>query len=469
MRSVVVAGGGITGWAAAAALKRRLPHLEVTILPVAPPENALADRMPATLPSILAFHGDLGLSEGDAIVRTRAGFRLGTRFVGWAEGLPDYVHSYGTHGEAIAGSAFHQHWLRAGDAPFDRYAPAAALGREGRFLLPGEPPVDGFEYGLVLDLSAQTAMLRAFARHLGVREASGDLLGVRHRADGFVEAIESGAGPLTADLFVDATGPAARLRAAMEGSRADWRRWLACDRLAIEGTPTAAPPASLDTVEAAPAGWRFRIEGAVQTTTGACWSSAHDPRPGGIAFDAGSHAQPWAGNVVAIGDAATMVEPLEWTNLHLALSGIDRLVTMMPGRDCAPVEIAEFNRQAADEATRVRDFLLLHYVTARRPESFWRDMAATPLPDTLAHTLSQFAERGRLPFYEEETFARDSWLAVLFGQGVRPRRIDPMVEAIDPAPVAAGMARHRTALAAAAARAPTHAAFLQALHRQALS
>lgn len=469
MRSVAVAGGGITGWAAAAALKRRLPHLDVTILPLAPPEDAFADRLPATLPSVLAFHGDLGLSEADAIVRTRAAFRLGTRFVGWAEGLPDYVHSYGAHGQTIAGSAFHQHWLRTGDAPFDRYAPAAALGRQGRFLLPGEPPVDGYEYGLVLDLSAQTAMLRAFARHLGVREAVSKLRSVRHRVDGCVEAIETEAGPLVADLFVDATGPDATLRSAVGGDRTDWQRWLPCDRLAIEAAPTTAPPASLDMVEAIDAGWRFRIEGAVQTTTGTCWSSAHNPRGDGIGFAAGSHAEPWSKNVVAIGDAATVVEPLEWTNLHLALSGIDRLVTMMPDRDCAPVEIAEFNRQARDEATRVRDFLLLHYVTARRPEPFWCDMAAIEPPDTLAHTLTQFTERGRLPFYEEETFARDSWLAVLIGQGVRPRRIDPMVEAIDPAPIAAGMARHREALAAAAGRAPTHAAFLQALHRQVLS
>ncbi|PCD02869.1 tryptophan halogenase [Sphingomonas spermidinifaciens] len=468
MRSVVVAGGGITGWAAAAALKRRLPMLEVTVLPIAPPADALADRFPATLPSILAFHGDLGLSEADAIVRTRAGFRLGSRFVGWGEGLPDYVHSYGTHGPAIEGTAFHQHWLRARDAaPFDRHAPAAMLGREGRFVPAGEAPIDGYEYGLVLDLPAQTAMLRAFALHLGVREAAGAFRTLTLEDSGFARAIDTNAGPLAADLFVDATGPAAQLRSAMGGARDDWRRWLSCDRFVIAAEAAAAPPGSLDTVEAQPTGWRFRIEGLNETTTGACWSSAHDAREG-IAFEAGSFAEPWLRNVVAIGDAATVVEPLEWTNLHLALSGIDRLVTMMPGRDCAPVEIAEFNRQAAAEAVRVRDFLMLHYVTARRPEPFWREMAAAELPDTLAHTLTQFAERGRLPFYEEETFARDSWLAVLFGQGVRPRRLDPLVEAIDPAPIAAGMARHRDAIAAAAARAPTHAAFLQALHRQAL-
>ena len=42
----------------------------------------------------------------------------------------------------------------------------------------------------------------------------------------------------------------------------------------------------------------------------------------------------------------------------------------------------------------------------------------------------QFRERGRLPFYEEETFARDSWLTVLLGQGVIPRRIDSIVSPV---------------------------------------
>src|SRR6266576_2670295 len=114
IRSVAIAGGGIVGWSAAAALKRRLPALSVSVIAIPPTADALADRIPCTLPSIVDFHADLGLTEADTVIRAGSGYRLGTRFEGW--GGADYVHAYGAHGNAIgsAGSApFHQYWLRA--------------------------------------------------------------------------------------------------------------------------------------------------------------------------------------------------------------------------------------------------------------------------------------------------------------------------------------------------------------------
>ena len=57
----------------------------------------------------------------------------------------------------------------------------------------------------------------------------------------------------------------------------------------------------------------------------------------------------------------------------------------------------------------------------RRSEPFWRDARARSSRRNRSPTrLSLFRERGRLPIYEEETFSRDSWLAVLLGQGVIP-------------------------------------------------
>ena len=167
-------------------------------------------------------------------------------------------------------------------------------------------------------------------------------------------------------------------------------------------------------------------------------------------------------NCVAIGDAAVMVEPLEWTNLHLAHSQIDRLVSMLPDTGFAPVELAEYNRQCNAEADRVRDFLCMHYITARRVEPFWKDSSAIEPPPSLAHSLSLFAERGRLPYYEEETFARDSWLAVLLGQGVLPRRIDPLTDSATPEQVERALSSLSLAPDALAAAQPSYrGTFLQ--------
>ena len=82
MRSVVVVGGGITAWTAAAALKRHIPTLAVTVVDCGVPANALADGMICTLPSIGGFHADLGLGTGDTVARVASGLRIGTMFEG---------------------------------------------------------------------------------------------------------------------------------------------------------------------------------------------------------------------------------------------------------------------------------------------------------------------------------------------------------------------------------------------------
>ncbi|MBV9884054.1 MAG: tryptophan 7-halogenase, partial [Sphingomonadaceae bacterium] len=188
--------------------------------------------------------------------------------------------------------------------------------------------------------------------------------------------------------------------------------------------------------------------------------------PAGIR--AGCRPQPWLRNCVAIGDAAAAMEPLEWGNLHLAHSAIDRIVSMMPDRDCGAVELWDYNRQSVAEADRMRDFLVLHYVASRRPEPFWQAAAAAEPPASLAHTLTLFRSRGRLPIYEEETFSRDSWLAVLLGQGVIPERIDPLVETLPAAQADQAMARLRETISALVPTLPTQSDYLRNLSRQSI-
>jgi tryptophan halogenase len=482
LKTMLVVGGGITALYAAVALKRRAPFLDVTLLETAPAPDALADRIACALPSVLGFTSDLGIGEGDGVIRAGAGYRLGSLFSDWSKGLPAYAHAYGRYGRALGPGAFHLYWLHAsGDGatlPFDHYAAAAALGRAGRFqpASPGTALAD-YEYGLTLNLPRHETMLRAFAAHVGVRKERGDIARVALDERGLVTAVTLANGAaLGADLYIDATGPAATLRQAIDDEREDWRRWLPCDRVLLTESTAPVEPPVLTPVIAQPAGWRW--SSGIQS--GFAYASAHlsdgkaerilrnatSMTPGvPISLRAGTRPQPWRGNCVAIGDAATSIEPLEWCNLHLALSAIDRLITMLPGATPTPVEAADFNRQTVAEATRVRDFIAMHYRTARRDDPMWRELAAVEPPPSLAHTLSQFAERGRLPFYEEETFSRDSWAAVLLGQGFMPRRVDPLVKAIPQAIARGAMQRLAADIAAALPNAPTHAAYLAAQMR----
>lgn len=477
IRSVAVAGGGIVGWSAAAALKRRLPALSVSVIDVPPPANALADRAVCTLPSIADFHRDIGLSEADTVVNAGSGFRLGTRFEGWADA--DYIHAYGSHGDAIGSTPFYQFWARAGKSgtavPFDHYSPAAVMARENRFAPPDALARAGLRsigYGLHIDPVRYGKMMRAFALHLGAAEIAGPIEDVRLNADGAIEGVQAGGRDVAVDLYVDATGPAALLRSRLDDDWNDWSQWLRTDRALFAELGSPAEPSLLDRAVAIPGGWWWQASALGRTHCGLVYSSslladADAERTlreatGAVAetpveIRQGRWSQPWQRNCVAIGEAAVAVEPLEWTNLHLAHGAIDRLVAMMPDRDFSPIELWDYNRQVGAEADRVRDFLILHYL---KPDD-------ENLPPSLAHTLQQFSERGRLPFYEEETFSRDSWLAILFGQSIMPRRVDPLTDAVAPDESEKAMARMRETIAGFVGRLPKYPDYLQHLRRKA--
>jgi tryptophan halogenase len=480
--SVAIAGGGIVAWSAAAAIRRQLPAIRVTVVPLPVAPDALADRLGCTLPSIVDFHQDLGLSEADTVVRAASGFRLGTRFEGWS-GQPDYVHAYGEYGRTLPSTAFHQHWLRANGlgeaAPFDGYSLGAAMAAAGRFL-PSEQTaasrLTSYAYGLHIEPSRYRDMMRAFALHLGAEERDAALADVRLREDGFVDTlVMDGGDEIRADLFIEASGPKAHIRSKIDESRMSWSQHFAIDRLVVADEPSAVEPSALDHAKAFESGWTWESASPVRSSKGVAYSSeylddeqAAELIGGGeaIALSPSRLTNPWVRNCVAIGDAAVSIEPLEWTNLHLAHSAIDRLVAMMPDTDCNPTELWDYNRQMNAEIDRARDFVLLHYAASNRPEPFWRDASSRSLPESLEHTLIQWRERGRLPFFEEETFARDSWAAVLVGQGVIPRRLDPLLSSIPESESARSMEQLRSAIQSAVTQACPQGVYLRNLSRQ---
>jgi len=487
IRTVVIAGGGIVAWSAAAALKRRIGSLRIAVVTCPVPANALADRAISTLPSIVGFHEDLGLTEADTVVRAESGLRVGTMFEGWSMGIPPYVHAYGSYGAPVSAVAFHQLWLRGADwgtpQSFDCFSPAAELGRLGRIASAASAggPTPEIGYGLHLTLGRYHQLMRAYALHLGVAEQSCESLDVELRGeDGFIERLKFDDGStIEGDLFVDCSGPDSLIRSKMGGEFADWSKWLPCDRLVVGEGAADSQAMMLDRVAATPAGWRWNSSSPSRSSRGVAYSSAHSSGEealgqfGAAGADAtdvtirqGAWPEPWVRNCVAIGDAAAMLEPLEWANLHLAHSQIDRLISMMPGRDCATVELAEYNRQCTAEVERVRDFICMHYITAGRDEPFWKDAAEIDPPASLAHSLSLFADRGRLPYYEEETFSRDSWLAVLLGQGFRPRRTDPLADILTPEDAEREVARYGDFVRAFVAPQPNYTDYMSNLRQR---
>jgi tryptophan halogenase len=153
------------------------------------------------------------------------------------------------------------------------------------------------------------------------------------------------------------------------------------------------------------------------------------------------------------------LDPLESTGLHLAQTGITRLLAHFPVRIDSPTDRAEYNRLTADEYDRIRDLLALHYF-ARGDSPIGQRCRSTELPATLAHRLALFTDSARLNIGEDEHCGVDGWLAVLLGQGVRPRAYDPLADCTPLAHARDALAHLAAEMRACARAAPEHLAFL---------
>lgn len=477
IRSVAVLGGGIVGLSAAAALARALPAARVTLVEVSDDPVALADRLPGSTTAIHRCHASIGLDE-EALVRAGAvTHRVALRFAGWSASGEPWLHLHGDHGKPAGAIAFHQLWARArreGRAEaYHRYAGAGVLAEAGRFVHPqpdSGSPLAQFDYALRLDPYRYRAVLRDAVDRLGVPRLAAELGGIERRDDGGVTALQLADGRrIAADLFVDASGPAARMLSLIADRFEPWSAWLPCDRVLVDAAPPGAPQ-PVDAIEALGEGWRWHAPGGAHAPRGAVYAADHcadphsafgiDAEP--VAIRPGFRPEPWVRNVVALGDAAVAVDPLHWMPLHLAHRGIARMLELLPGRDCHPVEIAEHNRRARLEAESARDFLALHYHRSGRTDGpLWRAAALAPPPESLAGLLNQFERRGHLAEQDEDGLGRSYWLSALLGLGVLPRAVTPAAAAIDSTAAAQGLARMAAGLAPLAARVPPYPAYLE--------
>ena len=486
-RRIVVVGGGTAGWMCAAALSRFLPRgWRVTL--VESDEIGTVGVGEATIPQLQLFLRGLGLAEDDVLRATGGTFKLGISFDGWTKPGDSYLHSFAHTGPGRGLLPFHAYWLRARAqgwaAPLDAYSPNVAAARAGRFARGGAPGRPPLAYAFHIDATLLARTLRAFAEARGVERREGRIARAALRGeDGFVSHLEmADGGRVEGEVFLDCSGfRALVIGEALGVPYEDWTRWLPCDRAwAVPSTRGPGPLAPFTRAIASTAGWRWRIPLQHRTGNGYVYSSRHisdddaraellagletpaagEPRP--LRFTTGRRARFWEKNCVAIGLASGFLEPLESTSIHLVQTAVARLLQLLPAADGFPAqaEIAVYNRQAAWEMERIRDFLGLHYRANARDGAFWALCRDLPVSEALAEKLALYAASGRVVRDQDELFTEASWLQVLEGQGVAARAWHPLADALDATELRAFVDGVRAMAAAEAERLPPHADYV---------
>jgi tryptophan halogenase len=483
VRRVVIAGGGTAGWMVAACLAKTLGRL-LDIQLIESAEIGTVGVGEATIPTLQLFHRLLELDEREMMAETSATFKLGIQFDHWPAPGQHYIHAFGLTGKDHWTAGFQHFWLKGRARGLARdygdYCLEHRAAQAGRF---AHLPRNGMNYAYHFDAGRYAALLRRYSEALGVRRIEGKIEAVNlDRASGHIQSLRLGGGAaIEGDLFIDCTGFRALLIGqALKVPFEDWSHWLPCDSALAVQTESVGDAAAFTRSTAHDGGWQWRIPLQTRVGNGMVYSSRHmsDERarelllgqvqgealtkPLQLRFRPGQRREVWRANCVAIGLACGFLEPLESTSIHLIQRGVIRLLQMFPSDGISAVDVAEYNRQSWAEIEPIRDFIVLHYRLNERTDSeFWNACRAMSIPTSLQHRIDLFHETGRVFRAPDDLFAENSWVQVMLGQGVVPKRHHPIADLMDDADLKGFLEAIRGHVDRALAQLPSHQAYVE--------
>jgi tryptophan halogenase len=501
---IVIAGGGLAAWLAAAALGRVLEPTgyPITVVGTGDADDRLAPHgaADAMLPWPERQHAALDLDDAAVISSCAGTFSLGLALDGWNRPDGTYFHPFSQMGAALGPVSFYHIMLRLRQAGeplrLSNFALAALAAQAGRFTRPDRDPASVLStcrHGLHADCHQLAALYQAEAGKHGVAAVPGHLRRVELAADGSLAAlVTSDEQRIEGDLFIDGSGVAARLISAVSGSDwVDWSGWLPCDSILSASFEHDEPPLPFSLASAHAAGWlrtlplqgRLALVNAYKTDFAdqeqalrqlqelASGRPLQNLQAHYVRY--GRRGAPWQRNCVALGAAAALIDPVGISNLQLLRAGIDTLLQLLPGRvnigataragigAAAAAESVEYNRRFGALLDGARDFALAHYrLNGRRGEPLWDACREAVAPESLAYRMSLFESRGRVAMYDEEPFESDDWTNLFDEHGLSPRSYSPLADGYKLADLRGHVNMIRTVMLDAVARMPTHAQYL---------
>lgn len=461
---IVVAGGGVVGWTAAGMLARSLvgKACKITLI-----ENSclVNDALVQPLSSASnTVHKMLGLKEADIILHANATYRLGNRYVDWCQGVFHHTpNSYGAMLEGMSVADILTKCKRPNEPLIvENYSLAAQAMRANKFAHPRppsntqpQPMFAPYSYGLHVETALYLKLIKDRVSPL-ICVVDADVSGVQtHEHNGFIKCIDTSNGEhIEADFFIDATPNTVLTAQVADGMFTDLSAQLGCDCC----ISTFVTPAHVDesraqspstTMQAHDSGWsrtqplqdkvliefyysskELSYEDAVQRLI---YSENLSPSAD-ISFKEyalGRQSTFWSANCLSIGEAAGFIENLSVPIVHLVQSSLLRFMDFYPSGFQQSL-CDEFNAITSQEYDRLMDFNSAHYYVAKEQDTaFWLRVKSQPLLASLEHKLRLFKARGRFPFYERETFSKDTWVSFLLGHQVLPCHYDPLLETHD--------------------------------------
>ena len=424
IKRVVIVGGGTAGWFAALEM-RHCFALPVEIVLIESDQIGIIGAGEGSIPNFELALQRYGIDRAGFMHATQATYKLGVCFDGWRGGTNDrYYHLFSTSREHVS----LQDWQEGGFYPLSSQLMGAGFPLDqfpgvrdliNRNASQSEVaeyirchPKDVFAYHF--DARKLAAFLSVTAQERGVRRVETMVRNAVCDVAGNVTQLNTDAGPIEGDFFIDASGFRRVLadKALGIGWQSFQRQLILDSALPFFMPLQGVHPPLTTQATAMKHGWMWTIPTQGRLGCGYVFSSAHASESEvlqELAAHWGSEIQPvnrlkfspgrlercLQKNVLAVGLASGFVEPLEATSIAQTLNQLAFFGNLMAhNRRLLPAQVvSRFNADVVAGWDGILDFLVMHYDTRRADTAFWRDAAHAPQPDSYQELKAAFEFR----------------------------------------------------------------------------
>lgn len=429
-KTIIICGGGLAGSLATRSLSLSLGS-GYHILQVVGADTRQDDRLygGATDPGAYNFLLRLGLDEPTLMLQSATSFSFGTHFRQWLAGR-SWMQCHHAPLPTPSGIPL-RHYLTRESVGLEPLLISAQAALAGKFAHPPADPksvLASAEYGYQFDAEEWVALLDRKIRETDVRRIDANIRSITFESDTrsivHLETDER----LEADLVVDASGLS---RHVVEAAGGTFRAARSIG-FSLSSAPTDALGPPCRTIDADETGWTAttHLQNARHTLRISEAGTASDEAPAHTAA-LGHLDEAWVGNCVAIGHAASVIEPLTPAPMMMLQRDIERLLELIPAHADPAIERREFNRRFRDDVEHAAIFHDALMTADGGPETeYWQAARRQTQSGKLDRKLAQFSNRGLLTSFDLEPFNEEDWTIAHWGMGRRPDQYDRQVDGV---------------------------------------
>lgn len=410
VKNIGIVGGGTAGFVAALILKRRFPEMNIDM--IVSSKIGIIGVGEGSTEHWKEFTEFIGVDTYTLIKECDSTCKLGIMFDNWTD--KPYFHSVQTEYNQFAGQY-----------PYV-YARQIAHNEDPRSMSKGlywDNKVESWYVGqpdlcpaaqFHFNTNKLNDFLTKLALERGIRIFDDEIVDVNLSEDGEISTLKGNKKEYNYDFYLDCTGFRKMLISKLGAKWNSYGKYLKMKAAIAFPTPDTENYNIYTLARALDYGWMFRLPVWGRGGNGYIYDSDYITKDQAKAeveahlgheievgkefnFDPGGLDRVWIKNCVAIGVSASFIEPMEASSIGTSIQQAFLLMHRIANYDDHSIKV--YNKAVTDILENIRDFVALHYVTKKRHNDFWKDVAAMELPDRLQGRLEVW--KHKLPMRED--------------------------------------------------------------------